>query len=300
VQYFPKWFDNPWVGKSQKKKELCGSNSSSNDKLSDIEDRLLSSYTDTLIDVLPNIPPLSSLEDDLADMLGDSSTCYLDTGFSGNGVLQPVHKRSIHGNYKRPKRPRCSRLCLPLFRISVIHSDNVSDQLGAKHAQRRSVSRGEGPSNTATGKSEVPPDMAEPTMQDAGDDQEWINLDYRIAVELEHRLKLEKKNKQLKEELHMLREKSEASNEPSCVSSSLKKSQTPLGIGGQFDRASSRLPACSGLMRAMQGYSKSAKMASSSSLKLRSSHRSYERNEGGRDDNRSSKSTWSSDEDIFS
>jgi len=86
------------------------------------------------------------------------------------------------------KRPHRSRLCLPLFGISAIHSDNASDQLGAKHAQRRSVSRGEGLSNTATGKSEVPPDMAEPTMQDAGDDHERINLDYRIAVELERRL----------------------------------------------------------------------------------------------------------------
>jgi hypothetical protein len=146
-------------------------------------------------------------------------------------------------------------------------------------------------------------------MQDAGDDQERMNLDYRIAIELERRLnevlrksqKLEKKNKQLKEELHTLREKSEASNEPSHVSSSLKKSRTPLGISGQFDRASSRLPARSGLMRAMQGYSKSAKTPPSSSPKLRSSHRSYERNEGGHDDdNRSSESTWSSDEDIFS
>jgi hypothetical protein len=309
-QYFPKWFDNPWVGKSQKKKEFCCSDSSSDDELSDIEDRFSSSYTDTLVDVLPNIQPVSSLEDDLADMLGDSSICYSDTGSSGNGVLQPLHKRhSIHGNYKHPKRPHRSRLCLPLFGISVIDSNNASDQLEAKHAKGQSVSRGEGPSNTATGKFKVPPDMAELNAQDTGDDQEQINLDYQIAVELERRLnkvlrksqKLEKKNKQLKEELHTLREKSEASNEPSRVSSSLKKSRTPLGIGGQFDRASSRLPARSGLMRAIQGYSNSVKTPPSSSPRLRSSHRLYDRNKGGREvDNRPSESTWSSDEDIFS
>lgn len=80
-----------------------------------------------------------------------------------------------------------------------------------------------------------------------------------------------------------------------------RKSQTPLGIGGNFSRASSRIPANSGLMRAMQGYNKSVKTPPSSSLGLaRSSHRSYERNKSGcDDDNRSSESTWSSDEDIF-
>ena len=309
-QYFPKWFDNPWVGKSQKKKEFCCSDSSSDDELLDIEDRLLSSYTDTLVSVLPKILLLSSLEDDLADMLGDSSTCYLDTGSSGNGVLQPLNKRhSIHGNYKRPKRPRRSRLCLPLFGISAIHSDNASDQLEAQHAQRQSVSCGEGPSNTATGKSEVPPDMAEPTMQDAGDDQEQINLDYQIAVDLEQRLnievrknrKLEKRNKQLKRKLETLKDKDEAKQCETMRATTVRKSQTPLGIGGNFSRASSRIPANSGLMRAMQGYSKSVKTPPSSSLGLaRSSHRSYERNKSGcDDDNRSSESTWSSDEDIF-
>jgi len=99
-------------------------------------------------------------------MLGayDSSTCDSDTGSASNGMLQPVQKRhSIHGNYKRPKRPR-SCLCLQVY--------------------RRSVSRGEGPSNTAKDKFEAPPDMAEPTMQDAEDDQEQINPDYRNTVEL--------------------------------------------------------------------------------------------------------------------
>jgi hypothetical protein len=79
---------------------------------------------------------LSSLEDDLADILGayDSSMCDLDTGSASDRVLQPMHKRhSIHGNYKRPKRPRRLPLCLPLFGVSII--DHASDKSGTEHAQ---------------------------------------------------------------------------------------------------------------------------------------------------------------------
>jgi hypothetical protein len=113
--------------------------------------------------------------------------------------------------------------------------------------------------------------------------------------------RLEKKNRQLKEELCMLQDKLQASNEPSHVNSSLKKSRTPLGIGRQFDQASSRLPAHSGLMRVMQGYNKSVKMSPSRSPGLpRSSHHPHERNKSGYSDgNHSSESSWSSDEDIF-
>jgi hypothetical protein len=275
------------------------------DELPDIEDWLSSSCTDALVNVLPNIQVLSSLEDDLADILDayDSGMCDLVTGSASDRVQRPVRKRhSIHGNYKRPKRPRRSRLCLPLFGVSII--DHASDKSGTEQAEvyRRSVSRGKGPSNATQGKFEAEPDMAEPTMQDAGDDQEEINVDYRNAVELERKLnkalhksqKLEKKNRQMKERLRTLRDRSQITDKTPRATSTVRKSQTPLGIGGKFDRASSRLPAKSGLLRAMTGYRNGNKfLSSSSSSSSRSSHRS----DGGT--KKLSGSSWSSDEDIF-
>jgi hypothetical protein len=85
--------------------------------------------------------------------------------------------------------------------------------------------------------------MADLTMQDAGDDQEEINVDYRNAIELECKLnealcksqKLKKKNRQMKEQLCTLQDKSQVTDETPHATSTVWKSQIPLGFAGKFD-----------------------------------------------------------------
>jgi hypothetical protein len=103
---------------------------------------------------------------------------------------------------------------------------------GTEHGQvyRQSVSHDEGPSNIAKGKFEAQPDMAETMMQDAGDDQEEIYIDYQNAVELEckinealHKSQKLKKNRQMKEQLRTLRDKSLVTDETPRATSTVQK-----------------------------------------------------------------------------
>ena len=77
-----------------------------------------------------------------------------------------------------------------------------------------------------------------------------FEFDFHSTVELEQRLsdefcrnqKLEKKNNQMKRELQTLKDKVKAKDKhhgTSQSTSAVQKYQTPLGIGGKFDGASS-------------------------------------------------------------
>jgi len=276
-QYFPAWFSNPRVGKSQKNKKFVWSDSSPYDDLPDIEDLVLPSHSGKLTAELPNIEPHTSLEVELAEILGmhssndvlrnrmrridivDSMGSDSDSVISERCRDEPK-RRSKYGNYKRPKRLSRSRSHSPWLEVNAVDFDQAADQSGLEDL--RSDSRTEGPSTVPylmKGKYKAFSDNEQSDHSNKSAHQAQIAVDHQIALELERRLneearkskKLEKRNKQMARKMQAMEDNAKKPREPSQTVSGTRKSHTPLGIGSKPGRASSRLPEKSGLRRAM-------------------------------------------------
>ncbi|KIM76139.1 hypothetical protein PILCRDRAFT_13044 [Piloderma croceum F 1598] len=312
-QYFPAWFSSPQVGKNIKRFDW--SESSSEDELPDISDLEVPIRPDVFSRELPIIEPHTSLEVELAEILGMHSSHNIlqdrmrrvevfnsgdsdSDSTSADSLKAHRHShqnRSKYRHYKHPKRPRQAML-----EVNVVDFDQADDQSGPMDL--RSESRAEGPSSIPyldKGKYKA---LSDTEHSEVGVNDQ-IHADHLIALELEQRLnaearkskKLAKKYRKVERKLQSMKEQATNQRMPSQMASSVRKSRTPLGAGGKLRPASSRLPEKSGLRRAMQGYGGSGNDPSSSSS---SSSDSDNPHAGGRRQDRSGDSSSSSD-DIF-
>ena len=203
------------------------SESSPDDKLPDISDLKVPINLDAFSKELPIIEPHTSLEVELAEILGMHSSynvlqdrmCRIEVFNSvdsdSDSVSTDSHEvsgrslknRSKYGHYKCPKRPRRAML-----EVNVVDFDQADDQSGPMDP--RSESHAEGPSSIpylAKGKYKAFSDT-EHSDKEAVDAQ--IRADHKLALELEHRLneearkskKLAKRNRQVERELQSMKE----------------------------------------------------------------------------------------------
>ena len=183
-----------------------------------------------------------------------------------------------------------------MLEVNVVDFDQADDQSGPMDP--RSESHAEGPSSIpylAKGKYKAFSDT-EHSDKEAVDAQ--IHADHQLALELEHRLneearkskKLAKRNRQVERELQSMKEQAANQWIMSQTASSVRKSKTPLRVGGKLGHASSRLPEKSGLRHAMQGYDGGSNDPSSSSSSSSSLDEPRDKHNGD---------TSSSGDDIF-
>jgi len=198
-----------------------------------------------------------------------------------------------------------------VLEVNVVDFAEVADESGPKfigsHAESYAENRAEGTSGIpylAKGKYKAFSEDEGPSGEVA--DNAQIELDYKVALELEQRLndehrqmrKLKKKTRQMARKLQELRA-SNIAREGSQSMPGVHKSKTPISLSDKAGRASSRLPAKSGLWRVMQGYgNRDSDLSSSSSTASESGGMQKAEREHDRAKD-ATESGWSSDENIF-
>jgi len=198
-----------------------------------------------------------------------------------------------------------------VLEVNVVDFAEVADESGPKfigsHAESYAENRAEGTSGIpylAKGKYKAFSEDEGPSGEVA--DNAQIELDYKVALELEQRLndehrqmrKLKKKTRQMARKLQELRA-SNIAREGSQSMPGVHKSKTPISLSDKAGRASSRLPAKSGLWRVMQGYgNRDSDLSSSSSTASESGGMQKAEREHNRAKD-ATESGWSSDENIF-
>jgi hypothetical protein len=322
-QYFPAWFSDPQVGKSKNEMGFQWSDSSADDELPTIND--LASQMGLLNNRLPIVrgydPEFAA---ELRRLLDLESQYVLEGRMRRVNQLLPVDSESYSeaedinsvapedGVQKNQRHSEDSHSHSRVLEVNVVDFAEVVDESGPKfmgsHAESYAENRAEGTSGIpylAKGKYKAFSEDEGPSSEVADDAQ--IELDYKVALELEQRLndehrqmrKLEKKTRQMARKLQELRA-SNIAHEGSQSTPGVHKSKTPISLSDKAGRASSRLPAKSGLWRVMQGYgNRDSDLSSSSSTASESGgvRKAERKHDKAKDD--ATESGWSSDENIF-